>query len=315
MRYHVASLAAITAALLVIPGAVHAEDAADFVARARAGIRKCMDDNAAGDRKRFAVDSDQVLADCGKALEIDPKSAEVYSIRGRMWVLRNEYTKALVDCDKAVAINPKLAEAYGNRADALLETNSYDKALDDCEKALTLDPKLADACFTRASVFWRKGETDRAITEFKSVLAITPDDWRALNNLGVLHWTLAQRQDARVPKAVLSGDMETAKTCREKSAALKDEAKDYWKRGVSANPRSSDIHSNLGYAYAEVDDLDKAEFHLRKAVEVKDISPRAHNNLGRVLLLQSYKCAAIRGSRRRPQPTFQIQTKQPRQNG
>jgi len=30
--------------------------------------------------------------------------------------------------------------------------------------------------------------------------------------------------------------------------------------------------------------LDRAEFHLRKAVELKDISPRPHNNLGRVLL-------------------------------
>jgi tetratricopeptide (TPR) repeat protein len=35
------------------------------------------------------------------------------------------------------------------------------------------------------------------------------------------------------------------------------------------------------------DSLDKAELHLTKAVQLKDISPRPHNNLGRVLLRRS----------------------------
>ena len=68
---------------------------------------------------------------------------------------------------------------------------------------------------------------------------------------------------------------------------LKDEAVDYWKRDVAANPKSSNTHSNLGYVYSERNDLEKAEFHLRKAVEIKSTSSRPHNNLGRVLLRQS----------------------------
>ncbi len=81
--------------------------------------------------------------------------------------------------------------------------------------------------------------------------------------------------------------METAKACRKKSTALKDEAMAYWQRGVASNPKYVDIHSNLGYFYSERNDLEKAEFHLRKAVEIKGVSPRPHNNLGRVLLRES----------------------------
>lgn len=127
------------------------------------------------------------------------------------------------------------------------------------------------------------------MADFKQASAIAPNDSETLNNLGVLHWKLAQDQDVTAAKAELAGDLEMVKTCRRKSVALKDEATDFWNRGVAANPNSSDIHSNLGYAYSEANDLDKAEFHSRKAVKINNLSPRPHNNLGRVLLRQSYE--------------------------
>ena len=47
----------------------------------------------------------------------------------------------------------------------------------------------------------------------------------------------------------------------------------------------------MGNCEAEKD-LDEAERHLRKAVELKPISPRPHNNLGRVLLRRNQECEA-----------------------
>ena len=53
-------------------------------------------------------------------------------------------------------------------------------------------------------------------------------------------------------------------TCHQKSVALKDNAKAQWIHGITARPTATDIHSNLGYAYSEANDLDKAEWHLNR---------------------------------------------------
>ncbi len=78
----------------------------------------------------------------------------------------------------------------------------------------------------------------------------------------------------------------------------KDKAKKSWIHGITSRPTATDIHSNLGYAYSEAASqttdpaeskrfLDLAEHHLGEATRLKDISPRPHNNLGRVLLRRS----------------------------
>jgi protein O-mannosyl-transferase len=132
--------------------------------------------------------------------------------------------------------------------------------------------------------FWTDVET-----HLRHALTITPDNWNMLNNLGVYLWKEAQKQDVNATAAEARGDTKTAKACREKSLELKNDAKSQWNHGIAARPTATDIHSNLGYAYSEANDLDKAEQHLTQAVTLKPISPRPHNNLGRVLLRRSQK--------------------------
>ena len=140
----------------------------------------------------------------------------------------------------------------------------------------------------------------------RHALTITPDNWNMLNNLGVYLWKQAQIQDVKAGKAEAEGDPQTAKDCRQKAVALKDDAKAQWIHGITARSTATDIHSNLGYAYSEAASaaeaegrlkdaeelLDKAEWHLTQAVNLKPISPRPRNNLGRVLLRRSQKLDA-----------------------
>ena len=144
--------------------------------------------------------------------------------------------------------------------------------------------------------FWTGVET-----HLRHALTITPDNWNMLNNLGVYLWKQAQKHDAAAAKADAEGDAKTAKAEHEKSVALKEDAMAQWIHGITQRPTATDIHSNLGYAYSEASerdkatnnlekaeqDLRKAEGHLLKAVELKPISPRPRNNLGRVLLRRS----------------------------
>ena len=135
--------------------------------------------------------------------------------------------------------------------------------------------------------FWTDVET-----HLRHALSITPDNWNMLNNLGVKLWKKAQDEDVEAAKAEAKGDHETAKERHEKALALKEDAKAQWIHGITARPTATDIHSNLGYVYSEANDLDKAEWHLKKAVELKPISSRPRNNLGRVLLRRSQDCEA-----------------------
>jgi tetratricopeptide (TPR) repeat protein len=277
-RVSILSLAALLLCCLVIPANLVAQDAAEYLNRAKAAVEM--------------GNYDKAVADCDKALVIDPKSAEAFNVRGHAWACQSKFDRAIVDFDQALAINPKFAEAYNNRGGSWLDKGDYDKAIADCNQALSLNPKLAGAYFVRGLVWSRKREDDKATADYSRALAITPDDWNMLNNLGVSLWIQAMKQESKAAQAEAAGDLETAKTCRQKSVALKDDAKAQWNAGVFANPAATDIHSNLGYAYYEANDLDSAERHLREAVKLLPLSPLRHNNLGRVLMRKSQQYEA-----------------------
>ena len=119
--------------------------------------------------------------------------------------------------------------------------------------------------------FWTGVET-----HLRHALTITPDNWNMLNNLGVYLWKQAQEQDVEGGEG--GGRGRPGKRRRhttQKAVALKDDAKAQWIHGITARPTATDIHSNLGYAYSEANDLDKAEWHLTEAVEVEADFPAA----------------------------------------
>ena len=237
---------------------------------------------------------DKTIADCTEVIRLDPREPAAYAMRGASYCYgsKRAYDKALADCNQALALNPKFAEAYVNRGDVWLQKREFDKALTDCDKALLLKPKFAKGYLIRGLAWSDKGEHDKALADWEKALTITPHDWKLLNNIGVGFWQKAQEQDWLAAKAEAAGDLEAAKTFRQKSVALKNDAKAKWNRGVAIRPTASDIHSNLGYAYSEANDLDAAEYHLTLAVKFQPHSPRPHNNLGRVLLRRSQQLDA-----------------------
>jgi len=150
------------------------------------------------------------------------------------------------------------------------------------------------ALATAAILAWWMAWTNDQIQTWRDVethllhaLEVEPDNWNMLNNYGVYLWKEAQEQDLQAKKAEARGDAAAAKEFREKEAALKSDAKKQWEHGIRARSGATDIHSNLGFAYQEEKNLDAAEVHLKTAVQLKWISPRPHNNLGRLYLTRS----------------------------
>ena len=82
----------------------------------------------------------KAIADFNEAIVLDPKSADAYCQRGRMWSKKREYDKAIADFDKSLRINPKDSSAYSERGFAWKNKGEYERAIADYKEALRVDP-------------------------------------------------------------------------------------------------------------------------------------------------------------------------------
>ena len=71
-------------------------------------------------------------------LQLDPRLAEAYELRGRSRLELREIEKALEDFTRAVDLDPNRATALAFRAWAAVEAEQFDKALQDCDRALAM---------------------------------------------------------------------------------------------------------------------------------------------------------------------------------
>lgn len=60
----------------------------------------------------------QAIEDCNKAIELDPKDAVAYSIRGCAYKNKGNFDRAIEDYDKAIDLDPKYDVARDNRVNA-----------------------------------------------------------------------------------------------------------------------------------------------------------------------------------------------------
>jgi hypothetical protein len=81
---------------------------------------------------------DRAISDFNKALEIEPKSADVYNNRGIAYGSKGQYEKAISDFDKAIEINPGLSKAWFNRGLVYYYKKEYDKSWEDVNRAQAL---------------------------------------------------------------------------------------------------------------------------------------------------------------------------------
>jgi tetratricopeptide (TPR) repeat protein len=123
----------------------------------------------------------KAIAECNKAIEINPTYAPVYNSRGFAYIGKGEYDEAISDFNKAIEINPKFAMAYNNRGYAYGVKGQYDQAISDSNRAIDLNPKLAMAYNNRGLAYLNKGRHDRAISDCNRALKVNPRDATAYN--------------------------------------------------------------------------------------------------------------------------------------
>ena len=119
---------------------------------------------------------DRAIADYAKAIELDPKYTKIYLIRGLAYVTQDNYNRAIADYTVAIKLDPKYAEAYIFRGFAHSLQGNYDQAIEDYTQVTELSPKYAGAYLSRGFIYGLQGNYDRMIEDCAIARKISPHD-------------------------------------------------------------------------------------------------------------------------------------------
>lgn len=93
-----------------------------------------------------------------------------YSNRGLVYLWSGRAHQALADCDRAIAIDPELDQAYNNRANCNAALGQWDKAIADYEQAIDLNPFNVRARLNLGITLRDLGRYDEALEVFDEAM-------------------------------------------------------------------------------------------------------------------------------------------------
>jgi len=135
--------------------------------------------------RRNLGDLDGALADCLRAIELDPKLHEAWLHRGAIYAQLGKKSESLEAFDQAIALAPDSPEALANRAIARLMFDEPDGAFKDFDRAIQLDPKLGPAWRSRGVALIRKGTFPEALADLDRAVQLEPRSFLSLEARGV----------------------------------------------------------------------------------------------------------------------------------
>ena len=167
------------------------------------------------------------------------------------------YKQAVKDFSKAIEKKPDYANAFYNRGNAFFElarltndTSLITKALEDINKAIAIKVDFIDAFIQRGLIYDYINDLENAYINYKRVLMLSPNNTKALINLGIYF-----------------GKKE-----------LLDSAITYFNKAEKINPKLAEIYINRGLAYNLKKEYDKALTDLSIAIKLNPDRPAAYYN-------------------------------------
>ena len=195
------------------------------------------------------------ITDLTKAIEIDPKYADAYQVRGVAFRRNGDFPRAIADQSKAIEINPGFAVAYGARGYAY-QQRATAIARADYDKAIELDPAIVLAYFDRAFLHALNGDTNRAVDDLKRAFEFGGtafDD--AFETLG--------------PNQ------------RNQVVAL-------FTRAIERGANDAVVFNGRGFVYASTDDQERAIADYSKAIEIDPMYVDAYVSRGKAYGSKSF---------------------------
>lgn len=184
---------------------------------------------------------DEAIADCTRAIKLNPKFVWAYYNRGSVYGVKKDYDRAISDLSKAIEIDPKFAWSYRKRGGVRYFKENYDLAVSDFSKAIELDPKYADNYGLRGVVYHMKKDYDRAIADYTKAIELDPKTAENYALRGVIYQNKNDYYRAIV---------------------------DYSK-AIELNPKYIEVYKNRAEVYEKIGSKDLAEADRKKVEELE----------------------------------------------
>ncbi|HYM77771.1 MAG TPA: AAA family ATPase [Candidatus Dormibacteraeota bacterium] len=141
---------------------------------------------------------DLAFEDLSKVIELAPKLAEPYLMRGANRMEREDYARAVDDLSKFIDMRPatpQLATGYVNRAECLMFLSRPKEAVADLSEAILLQPRNKVLLESRSRALFMADEYEEALKDFNQAVEIARPS-RGADSLQILqaHLLLAAGQ-------------------------------------------------------------------------------------------------------------------------
>lgn len=123
--------------------------------------------------------ADKAITEYGNAIEINPKYAKTYGLRGVVYFNIQQHDKAFSDFNKAIELNPMDAHRYSTRGYFYMKIGQYNRAISDFSSAIDINPKYVESYGNRGIAYEKLGKYQRAIEDYNQVILLAPYDAQA----------------------------------------------------------------------------------------------------------------------------------------
>ena len=186
--------------------------------------------------------------------KIDVKQSQSHYKLALEFAQLSLFKNALEEFDLAIKFNPENPKIYRKKGILLFGMKKYAEAKNSFLKTIQLNPKDVQAHINLGMVHYTSGNKDNALKNWEHAVGINHDDndSKALNNIGNIY-----KAENNLPKAI-----------------------EYFLKAITYEPINSTYLNNLGDSYRLTGDLRKAKETLLKSLEVDTNGMLTHFNLG-----------------------------------
>jgi tetratricopeptide (TPR) repeat protein len=220
---------------------------------------------------------EQAEAVVDRILEKDQGHIGANFLKGRLFLVRQDYANALERFNLVVRESPRNAMGYHFRALTYIAQGEPKLAQQDLLKAVELNPRLLDARLLLADFFLRERNQDLAREQVEAALRLAPRDVRALmakGNLKILE------RDAKGAEAAFKQVIELSPSFAPAYVRLgllynlskqRDKALNFFQKALELNPRQTDALALIVGIYVADKKFDQAlqtcEAHKQKLAD------------------------------------------------
>ncbi len=243
-----------------------------------------------------------VMNCCEQLLQLQP-SAKTYKLLGNALQAEGNVEEAVQAYTKALQLQPNWAEVYANLGSLKAQQQQWQPAIDHYQQAITLKPDFAGAYRNLARIWVQLNQTDQARQCWYEAFRLEPDKAspEAHFDLGnqlleqgdraaaIVCYRHAVQQDPNFAAAYqqLAVALNPSQTAASSSNLVRSTQSPAQSTVVSSQPTRSQPNSaeqwvDLGTAYAEQQQWEKARSCYQKALQLDAKQAAAHWNLAEV---------------------------------